>query len=223
MIKLKCCISILWYSSTTFYEKKWNSPKIKEWWRYIHGSFTWLFFYCSWYVVEKAVNTLQLVQCTFVQTRLQRRINYVIHMKTHDGTGHTICIFSPPSKMPQPLKPHPFPYIFKNMCNREKYNKDLSKTDISRTSNEGQKHQTSALHNQQGKTKNCNTVLGWFEVFLLLFHFSKYIEAMGEKKKKPHMPRPKSWCTVSSTTLLLLIIIIIIPFMVWKIISFTCN
>lgn len=119
MIKLKCCISILWYSSTTFYEKKWNSHKIKEWWRYIHGSFTWLFFYCSWYIVEKAGNTLQLVQCTFVQTRLQRRINYVIHMKTHDGTGHTICIFSPPAKCLSQLNHILFPTYLK-ICAIEK-------------------------------------------------------------------------------------------------------
>lgn len=44
---------------------------------------------------------------------------------------------APPSKMPQSFTSYPFPYIFENRCNREKYNKDVYKTGISCTSNEG--------------------------------------------------------------------------------------
>lgn len=148
MTKLKCCIYILWYLFT-FYEKKWNCPKTNEWWRHIPGSFTSLILYCSWHVLEKAVNTLQLVQFTFVGAKFQWRTSYMIDMKTHDGTGHTTQTSSPPAQcLSHLLTSPPFSYIFKNTCNRERDNKDLSKADIPCMSNEGQKYQNPALHNQ---------------------------------------------------------------------------
>lgn len=40
------------------------------------------------------------------------------------------------------------------------------------------------------------------------------IHGSNEREKKPHLPRPKSCCTVSNIILLLLVIII--DFIVWK-------
>lgn len=68
--------------------------------------YSWLFYIASivldvyW---KRQQKTLQLVQFTSVQARLQRWISYVINMKTHDGTGHKMQISPPPrpSTMPQ--------------------------------------------------------------------------------------------------------------------------
>lgn len=138
MIKLKCCIHILWSPSTTFYEKK-KSETVP---RQMNDEDLFLallhHFSCSWHVLEKAANALQLVQYIFVQARLQRRINYGIDMKTDDGTEHIAQTSSPPAQcLSHLLTSPPFSYIFKNTRNREKGNKDLSKVDIPRTSNEG--------------------------------------------------------------------------------------
>jgi len=99
--------------------------------------------------LEKAANTLELAQFTFVQARLQRWISYVIDMKTHDGTGHTTQISSPSAQcLSHLLTSPPFSYMFKNTCNRERDKKDLSKADIPGMSNKGQRYQNPSLHNQ---------------------------------------------------------------------------
>lgn len=120
-----------------------------EWGRHIPGSFTPLLFYCSWHILEKSANTLHLGQFTLLEARLQRLLSYVINRKTHDGTGHTTQVSRPPARCLSHLfTSPPFSYIFKNTGNRGRHNKDPSKADIPCMSNEGQKYQNPAFHNQ---------------------------------------------------------------------------
>lgn len=76
-------------------------------------------FYCSGHIFEKSANTLQLVQFTYLEARLQRLLSYVIDRKIHDVTGHrTQASYPPVCCLSHLFTSPPFSYIFTNAGNR---------------------------------------------------------------------------------------------------------